>query len=240
MGSRRDCTWILGLAGFRVVATNSDDAAVDSQLTIRIDRRSVRRYTCSDCGRGTSRVRSARDRTWDDVPWASHPVTLIYAQRRVRCRHCGIRTGAIEFAGPKARVTRRLRQQIGVDCQSMHVACGGPHGVSWGKPVEASTRSCAAGTGSGLDDVPGIWAPTRSTAGAEPLPRVGWAPPHPGTCGGDARRPQLAGNSPLRSPLHQHFVSNDMYLIHPEHPSSGLRIPRSGKPGNPSLQWSTF
>ena len=118
MGSRRDCTWILGLPGFRVVTTNSEGDAVDSRLTIRIERRGVRRYPCSGCGRRTSRVRSARDRTWDDVPWASHPVTLVYVQRRVQCRHCGIRTEGIEFADPKARVTRRLRQQIGVDCQS--------------------------------------------------------------------------------------------------------------------------
>jgi transposase len=87
---------------------------------------------------GTRRVRSARDRTWDDLPWASHPVTLIYAQRRVRYRRCGVRTEAIEFADAKARVTRRLRQQIGVDCQSMptsHAAVR--YGVSWGKARRA-------------------------------------------------------------------------------------------------------
>ena len=39
----------------------------------------------------------------------------------------GIRTEAIAFADAKARVTRRLRQQIGVDCQSMPTSkCGGP------------------------------------------------------------------------------------------------------------------
>ena len=138
MGPRRDCTWILGLAGFRVVTTESDGEAVAGRLTIRIERRGVRRSPCSGCGRRTSRVRSARDRTWDDVPWALHPVTLVYAQRRVRCRHCGIRTEGIEFADPKARVTRRLRQQIGVDCQSMptsHAAVR--HGVSWGKARRA-------------------------------------------------------------------------------------------------------
>ena len=138
MGSRRDCTWILGLAGFRVVTTESDGETVDSRLTIRIERRGVRRYRCRGCGRRTSRVRSARDRTWDDVPWASHPVTLVYVQRRVDCRQCCIRTEAIEFADPKARVTRRLRQQIGVDCQSMptsHAAIR--HGVSWGKARRA-------------------------------------------------------------------------------------------------------
>lgn len=40
MGSRRDCTWILGLSGFRVVTM---DEAEDSRLTIRIERRGVRR-----------------------------------------------------------------------------------------------------------------------------------------------------------------------------------------------------
>jgi len=83
-------------------------------------------------------VRSARDRTWDDLPWAAHPVTLIYRQRRVDCRRCGIRTERVEFADPKARVTRRLRQQIGLDCQSMptsHAAVR--HGVSWGKARRA-------------------------------------------------------------------------------------------------------
>jgi transposase len=83
-------------------------------------------------------VRSARERTWDDLPWAAHPVTLVYRQRRVVCRRCGIRTECVEFADPKARVTRRLRQQIGVDCQSMptsHAAVR--HGVSWGKARRA-------------------------------------------------------------------------------------------------------
>jgi hypothetical protein len=62
VGSRRDCTWILGLAGFRVVTTESDGDAVDSRVTIRIER-GVRRYRCSGCGRRTRRVRSVRERT---------------------------------------------------------------------------------------------------------------------------------------------------------------------------------
>jgi len=62
----------------------------------------------------------------------------VYRQRRIICRRCGIRTERIEFADAKARVTRRLRQQIGVDCQSMptsHAAVR--HGVSWGKARRA-------------------------------------------------------------------------------------------------------
>jgi transposase len=65
-------------------------------------------------------------------------VTLVYRQRRIICRQCGIRTEHVEFAEPKARVTRRWRQQIGVDCQSMptsHAAVR--HGVSWGKARRA-------------------------------------------------------------------------------------------------------
>lgn len=138
MGSRRDCTWILGLAGFRVVTAESSSLAPDGPLTIRIERRGLRRYPCSGCGGRVSRVRSVRDRTWDDLPWAAHPVTLVYAQRRIRCRRCGIRTERIEFAEPKARVTRRLRQQIGLDCQSMptsHAAVR--HRVSWSKARRA-------------------------------------------------------------------------------------------------------
>jgi transposase len=165
VGSRRDCTWILGLSGFRVVATESDGEAMDSRLTIRIERRGVRRYPCSGCGRRTSRVRSARDRTWDDLPWALHPVTLVYTQRRVRCRQCGIRTEGIAFADPKARVTRRLRQQIGVDCQSMptsHAAVR--HGVSWGKARRAEHAFLRDWDGQ-RPRRPGIWERTRFIAG---------------------------------------------------------------------------
>jgi transposase len=67
------------------------------------------------------------------LPWAAHRVTLVYGQRRVRCRHCGIRTERVEFADPKGRATRRLQQLIGLDCQSMpssHAAVR--HQVSWG------------------------------------------------------------------------------------------------------------
>ncbi len=138
MGSRCDCTWILGLPGFRVESVEGADTEATSRVRIRIERRGPRRYPCSGCGRRTSRVRSARDRTWDDLPWAAHPVTLVYRQRRVVCRRCGIRTERLEFADPKARVTRRLRQQIGLDCQSMptsHAAVR--HGVSWGKARRA-------------------------------------------------------------------------------------------------------
>ena len=140
MGSRRDCTWILGLPGFRVVGIERNEDGAEGRLRLQVERRGTRRYACGGCGRRTGRVRAVRDRTWDDLPWARHPVTLVYRQRRVICRHCGIRTERIEFADPKARVTRRLRQQIGLDCQSMptsHAAVR--HRVRWGKARRAET-----------------------------------------------------------------------------------------------------
>ena len=137
MGSRCDCTWILGLSGFRVERIEGQAAEADRRLRVYLERRG-RRFPCGGCGRRTGRVRSTKERTWADLPWAAHPVTLVYRQRRVACRHCGIRTERVEFADAKARVTRRLRQQIGVDCQSMptsHAAVR--HGVSWGKARRA-------------------------------------------------------------------------------------------------------
>jgi transposase len=121
-----------------VERVEGEDGDATSRVRIRIERRGPRRYPCSDWRRRSGRVRSARDRTWDDLPWAAHPVTLVYRQRRVVCRRCEIRSERIESADAKARVTRRLRQQIGVGCQSMptsHAAVR--HGVSWGKARRA-------------------------------------------------------------------------------------------------------
>ena len=131
MGSLRDCTWILGLLDYRVVALEPQDDG--GRLVIDVERRGIQRYVCSGCGRRTGHVRDAKVRTWDDVPWAEHPVTLRYSQRRLWCRHCGIRTERVGFADMQARLTRRFRQRIGLDCQSMptsHAAVR--HAVSWG------------------------------------------------------------------------------------------------------------
>jgi transposase len=138
MGSRHECNRILGLEGFRVEAIESEADDPRSRIRVRIERRGIRGYACSGCRRRTWRVRDRAERTWDDLPWAEHPVTLVYQQRRVVCRTCGIRTERLVLADPKARITRRLRQMIGLDCQSMptsHAAVR--HGVSWSKARRA-------------------------------------------------------------------------------------------------------
>jgi hypothetical protein len=142
VGSPGDCTWILGLTDYRVVELDRHD---DGRLTIEIERRVTRRYVCSGCGRRTGRVRDAKTRTWDDLPWAEHPVTLRYPLRRLCCRHCGIRTERVEFADPHARLTRRFRQRIGLDCQSMPTShAAARHTVSWGiaRRAERSDTTC--------------------------------------------------------------------------------------------------
>jgi hypothetical protein len=54
MGSLHDCTWILGLPDYRVVAMERQH---DGPLVIEIERRGIRRYRCSGCGRRTGRER---------------------------------------------------------------------------------------------------------------------------------------------------------------------------------------
>jgi hypothetical protein len=105
----------------------SGSSAVESEATsVRDVADGPSAFEMRRCGHGTT------------LPWAAHPVTLVYVQRRVRCRTCGIRTERVGFADGHARITRRLRQLIGLDCQSMptsHAALR--HGVSWSKARRA-------------------------------------------------------------------------------------------------------
>jgi zinc-finger of transposase IS204/IS1001/IS1096/IS1165 len=119
MGSPRECTRILDLDGFRVEHIEWEAEGSRAHLWIWLERRGIRGHACSGCGRHTWQVRDIKPRIWDDLPWAAHRVSLIYLQRRLRFRACGIRTERVTFADPKARITRRLPQVIGLDCQSM-------------------------------------------------------------------------------------------------------------------------
>ena len=128
MGSRDDCTWILGLPGFRVETIERGEDAASGRVRVHIERRG-RRYPCSGGGRRIRRVRSTRARTWDDLPWAAHPVTLVYRQRRVRCRRCGIRTERIELLIPRrgSRVDCGSRSAWTVSrCRPVTRPCGTP------------------------------------------------------------------------------------------------------------------
>jgi transposase len=139
----------------------------DGRLVVALERRGIRRYVCAGYGRHTAHVCDAKARTWDDLPWAEHPVTPRYTLRRLWCRHCGIRTERVTFADPHARLTRRFRQRIGLDCQSMptsHAAVR--HTVSWGTAhraerafLEAWDRARQRGSTSGRSSP--IWFAAR-------------------------------------------------------------------------------
>ncbi len=79
-----------------------------------------------------------RDRTSDDLPWAAHPVTLIYGQRRIRCRRMRHSHRARRVRRPKgphyAPVAADDRRGLPVDAD-IHAAVR--HGVSWGKARRA-------------------------------------------------------------------------------------------------------
>jgi transposase len=138
MRGQRVWSRILDLDGYHVRHVGFNPHAESPRVWIDIERRARKPYECSGCHRRTSRVRDMKTRTWDDLPWGAHRVTLRYRLRRLNCRRCGIRTERVGFADSKARVTRRLRQQIGLDCQSMPVSHAAVrHGVSWGKARRA-------------------------------------------------------------------------------------------------------
>jgi transposase len=138
MGAQRAWSRILSSDRFRVRQVGFETDEPMPRLRIDLERGRVQRYRCSGCDRRTGKVRDAKWRNWDDLPWGPYRVTLRYRQRRLNCRQCGIRTERIGFADAKARVTRRLRQQIGLDCQSMPVSHAAVrHGVSWSKARRA-------------------------------------------------------------------------------------------------------
>lgn len=138
MGSLRDCTRILGLPGYRVQGLEFDEEGEPGKLRIGLERKGGRGYVCSGCGRHVWRVRDSKLREWDDVPWGPWRVRLSYRLRRVICGGCGIRSERVGFSDAKARITRRLRQLIGLDCQSMPTShAAARHGVSWGKARRA-------------------------------------------------------------------------------------------------------
>jgi hypothetical protein len=137
VGSPSKLTRILGLAGYRVTGFEQEGEDPRARITLFVER-GGRKRCCSGCGRWCLRLRDSKVRPWDDLPWGAHPVTLLSLQWRVDCPRCGVRTELVPFAAPKARLTRRLQQLIGLDCQSMptrHAAVR--HQVSWGKARRA-------------------------------------------------------------------------------------------------------
>ena len=134
MGPRAQLTRILGLRDFRVIQLAFQDESPGSRIEVRIAWKALRGRRCPNCHRRCRSIRGRRERCWDDLPWGPHPVRIRYQLLRLRCPRCGLATEAVPFADSYSRATRRLRNQIAIDCQSMptsHAAVR--HAVSWGK-----------------------------------------------------------------------------------------------------------
>jgi transposase len=79
----------LGLADYRVTDVERGE---DGRLTLELERKGMHRFTCAGCGGRTGHVRDRKVRTWDDLPWAEHPVRLRYRLRRLgRCGNTYVR-----------------------------------------------------------------------------------------------------------------------------------------------------
>jgi transposase len=89
---------------------------------------------CADCGARCSRVHERlKPRRWADCSWAGRPVKIEYAPVRLACIRCGgTAVELLAFADPYQRQTKRLQQQLALDCASApvdHVAA--KHGLDW-------------------------------------------------------------------------------------------------------------
>ena len=118
-------------AGQRVVGVAGYDVPQDVQLVLQVERRWAAR--CQGCLGICPRIHERlSSRRWDDLPWAGRPVVIEYAPVRLNCR-CGERSvELLAFADRYQRQTRRLQQQLAMECASApveHVAAR--YGLSW-------------------------------------------------------------------------------------------------------------
>jgi transposase len=156
MGRRqRILTEILGVEGFVVREhwfERADGSRVEplggaalfreTRLVLVLEARWLPR--CGECAQACRVVHEQLDvRRWRDLPWGEHPVVLVYAPRRARCRQCQCsRVELLPWAEPKQRLTRRLQQRVALEAVSMpilHVAI--LHGLSWSTVRQAEVAA---------------------------------------------------------------------------------------------------
>ena len=99
----------LDLPGVRVVAQRVTPTAIE--VTVAPPDAGA---TCPGCGRWTTKRHDARPRAKADEPLGDRHVTVIVVRRRFRCLGCGrLFTEPDPVAGPRRRLTRRLRERLG-------------------------------------------------------------------------------------------------------------------------------
>jgi len=134
----------------------SEDRSI-IQVQVRPARRS--RPVCSICGRPGACHDVLSERRYDFIPLWLMPVVLVYAPRRVRCRHCGVHVERIPWATlPKSPITRHLALWLSswareLPWSTVARLCG----VSWDTVAAAATWVVQWGMGRrNLDGVTSI------------------------------------------------------------------------------------
>ena len=111
----------LDLPGVRVVSQRRTATAIEVTV-VPTDAGA----TCPGCGRRTTKRHDARPRAKADEPLGDRRVTVIVVRRRFRCLGCDrVFTEPEAIAGPRRRLTCRLRERLGregVDQPVAHVA----------------------------------------------------------------------------------------------------------------------
>jgi len=103
-----------------------------TRLAVQVGRTWMGR--CSGCAKRCLKVKEHLEtRTWSDLSWCDHLVTIEYAPDRFKCRHChSACVELLSWAEPGQHQTMRLQQHMAIDAASMptsHVAAR--YGVGW-------------------------------------------------------------------------------------------------------------
>ena len=80
-----------------------------SSLEVEVRERAGSRPICSQCGRRGSGYDRLAARHYEFVPLWALAVFLVYAPRRVDCRHCGVKVERVPWAEGKSQLTTSYR-----------------------------------------------------------------------------------------------------------------------------------
>jgi transposase len=118
----------LGVKDHKVMDVVGDN----SSLTINLERKRLRKLTCSCCG-GRARVYDTlSERSWRHVPLWGIPVNIVYRPRRVHCPDCGIKVEQVPWGIGKSRLTIPLIITLATWSKLLAIeVVAGLFGVSW-------------------------------------------------------------------------------------------------------------
>ncbi len=94
----------LGVKDHKVKSVSGDAAG----LTVLMDRKKLRKLTCSCCGSRSWVYDTLAERTWRHVPLWGIPVTIVYSPRRVNCPNCGVKVEQVPWGMGKSRLSLPL------------------------------------------------------------------------------------------------------------------------------------